>query len=270
MKIIYTFEESDSVTLLLKIYITFITYLLENFKDMKKIKLIFGVLFMWIFLSSSMAQKVHTRGLITFKIKEVEVYDNSVKAAKMMKGRKIKIFFTPEKQRTELSLLGGMAEMAIISTLQDTNVVMLMKMMGQKMKMTINEQMATKMTGEHGPATDVEEPTVSFRFDDTKKILGFDTHLVDVKSTPSKGEKPIHMKFYVTNAIKTPKSVSDKIPSTVVLDGVPLEYTIDVPGKARMKYVAIDFEESFDTKVFEIPDDYQEMDPAILQGMSGN
>ncbi len=227
------------------------------------------VIFLFLMLqgsSSLWAQQTYKQGKLVLKIVEVEMADqNNAKAAKMMEGKKIKIYFTPDKQRTDISMMGGMARMSIIADAKDTNSVVLMKMMGQKMKMTIGEQMADRMSG-GGEGQLPDDLKIVHQRDKTKIILDFNTHEVDLSYTGEDG-KPVLMKYYVTDEIITPKAIASQLPKGLDLGGVPLEYEIVMPGKGRMKYKAVEFGKLSDSSVFDIPEDYQEIDPAMLGGM---
>ncbi len=216
--------------------------------------------------SSLNAQTPIKEGKLIMKVTDIKLADESKsQAAKMMEGQKVTLYFSPEKLRTDFSIMGGMAKMTMISDVKDTNSIILMKMMGQKMKMTVGEKMAEQMKGRGEASKLPKDIKIEHHRSDTKKILDFDTHMVGL-SYRDKDGNPVLMKYYVTEQIKTPVSISRQLPDDVDLGGVPLEYEIVIPGKMRMKYKAISFDKLGDKTVFEVPEGYEEIDPAMLGG----
>mgnify|MGYP001006254886 CR=1 FL=1 len=154
--------------------------------------------------------------------------------------------FSPEKSFTKAVMMGGMSETSVlIDNKQKTNI-MLMSIMGQKMKIDMNEEELKDMqSGGQGDLSGVE---YKHSKDQVKEILGFKCHKVEVII---KDSNEMGMTFWVTDQLKTTAHVSNGI-QTEMLEGFPMEYVISMAGQLKMTMTSTVFEKEYDDSIFNL------------------
>ena len=193
----------------------------------------------------------------------------------MMKNMTMTIHFSPDKQVTDINMMGMMNMRQHFS---DGVMTQYMDMMGQKIKMVIPT--GTEAFKELGLSQDEIADAYNIEYDKsaTKKIAGYDcyqaTITMDLSKFDTTGDIPagmsnMDMTMYVTDDIKMDNFNLQQLPG-VKLDGTPLSMTIDM-GMMKMTYEATDIQTSVDPSVFEAPEgDYKEMSMEELQQMGVN
>ena len=127
---------------------------------MNRIKTIFTVLLL-VAAQSTFAQKIFTEGTLQYKVSVSGVSDPQAQA--MMQNMVLSIFIKSDKFATVMDM--GMMKIRTVR-LDDNKYVMLMDMMGQKFKMTMDKkQYETKKMNP-------DNYTVTIT-DDTKTIAGY-------------------------------------------------------------------------------------------------
>lgn len=210
------------------------------------------------------AQKEISEGHLILKITDVKMpgmdSDNPEMsmAMDMMKGGKMEIFFTEEKELVITDMMGGMAVTRSLNNYKENTSVTYMDMMGQKMKVDVGD------IGNAGQ-DDVDMEVKSDK-SDRKTIAGFDCYKVDLIMNMEGQE--ITITTYVTERIQMRSSVVQGIQKNP-LPGMVLRMDMNVQGMV-MVYEASEFNEKFDDSVFEIDDtQYKEMSMEDLQRMGG-
>ena len=223
----------------------------------KMLKYTFGFLFLFGTLVTN-AQKKMDQGTMVFEITDASADDAQMNTqVQMAKGSTTTIHFSEEQQRMDMNMMGGMVQMKTITKVDQSSMI-LMDMMGQKIKidMTKEEAQASAPEMEYNVVADEK---------DTKDILGFKC----VKHTiTQKGAMEMEMIAYVAKDIKTSKSVIDQAKG-LKLEGTPLEYTIHTNG-IHITTVATKIDDKLENDVFTpSTEGYKEMTMQEFQAMSG-
>ncbi|TVR87972.1 MAG: hypothetical protein EA411_06175 [Saprospirales bacterium] len=179
-------------------------------------------------------------------------------AMEMLKDGSMEIYFTEDKSLSVHDMAAGMSVTKTLMDSQNDRGVMYMNMMGQKMKIDM---------GSISEIEDYEEDyTIEIYEDDRKEILGFDAYRVVMK-VEAQGQS-MEMEFYITEQIKTMASLVAQIPENP-FPGTALKMSMNMMGM-ELTFEAVEFNEKFDTSVFDIDDSqYREMDMDALQQMGG-
>ncbi len=228
---------------------------------MKKTILILLV-FIALFTNKTLAQD---SGYVKFEITDFKADnpdDPQMKMVKdMVKATTTKLYFEKDRALTKINSMGGMSTMKIIMD-KDNNSEMYMEMMGRKILVKMPKDEVEKMKKEN------KEKDVEYihHKDQTKEILGYKTHLVEIKSPDQNNGA---MTFWVTEDIKTNGIVSQGMDNSEI-GGFPLEYTVSIPGQFSMTTKATEFKKDFDKSVFDFDKTgYKEMSMDALQNMGG-
>lgn len=211
------------------------------------------------FLATSVfaQKKIKGEGFVKYEITDVQSDDAM---AGMMKGSTMEMYITKKNQRTTINMMGGMMVMDMIM-IGDEDPVMLMDMMGNKIKMAEPEEDA-KAEAE----TTVEASGMTYKQNKkkTKEIAGYKCFQVIGKDKSGQ-----EMTFYVTDKISlTPEGSGmtgaieyDKI------GGFPLEFTVGM-GKESMTFTAKKVSGDISKDAFEYSEEgYEEMSPEELGSM---
>jgi len=227
---------------------------------MKKTILILLV-FISVFINKSFAQD---KGFVKYEITEFKLDnpdDPQMKMAEnMIKNTTTKLYFEKDRALTKINSMGGMSIVKIIMD-KDGNSEMYMDMMGQKILVKMPIEEVEKMKKDN----DAKEPEYVHHKDQTKEILGYKTHLVEVKSD----QENASMTMWITEEIKTNGVVSQGMDNSKI-GGFPMEYTVSIPGQFSMTTKATEFKKDFDKSVFDFDKSgYNEMSMDALQNMGG-
>ncbi|MEM9918590.1 MAG: hypothetical protein AAF990_10865 [Bacteroidota bacterium] len=187
------------------------------------------------------AQKKITNGFVKYELVDI-LGDNLPPQASMMKGSKMDVYFSGEKQQVFMSFMGGMMQMKVIKTGKDDPGILLTDMMGKKVKV--------KQEKESSIENKVKDLKVEVAKGEDKTIAGYKCKKANLM-TP-KGEK---IEIYFTDKIKPAGSYFDKIfPG---LDGFPMEYRIVNQG-ITMVYSALEVGDKVADGTFDVPEGYVE------------
>lgn len=168
-----------------------------------------------------------------------------------MKTMKMETFANDDKIRTDVNMMGGMVVMSTFTNQNSDQFTIYMDMMGNKMKVVPTASELTSLKSENDKKSSdfkiVEVPG------DTKTILGFNCKRYNI--TSSEG---MNLTMYATKDIKI-KPANIQGMEGLVIDGYPLEYTMEAMG-AKMTFTAEKFEKSFDvTKMNPPTGNYKEL-----------
>ncbi len=201
---------------------------------------------MILFMTSSVfAQKMMKKGVVKFEVTDISSDDPQ---ASMMKGTTMDLYFTKEKQRVEINMMGGLVRVNTISNPAAKEEVVLSDMMGSK---TMVKTPAADIDKRKEEMEKINKLVISYDKKDTKKIAGFDTYRANIKM-----ESGDTIVAYITQQIQPENSYFNKMFKG--LDGFPLEYIISVQGM-KMTYAALEVSDAIDAKAFEIPEGYEEI-----------
>ena len=194
------------------------------------------------------------RGYIKMEITDIQSDNEQMMAMSgMLKGSTTEIYFSPEKAYTKANMMGGMSQTIVLVDLKSGKNMMLMNIMGQKMKINMSEDELKEM--QSGNEGDQKLNYKHFK-DQTKEILGFKCHKVEVLMDAG-GDS--NMTLWVTDKIKTTAHVSNGI-MMEDLGGFPLEYVFSMGGQLDLTMQATDFKKDFDAAIFDVKTDgYKEM-----------
>ncbi len=216
-----------------------------------------------------------TTGSITMSLKDIgtDGVGGADQMAGMMESMTMITHFKPEKQVTEISMMGLIN---IKQHIKDGVMTQYMDMMGQKIKM--EQPVGTDALNDLGVSEEQMKNAYDVSYDksNTKNIAGYECYEATVKMDLSKleGEMPpemanISVTLYLTEDIKMDNFSMQQLPG-LELSGTPLSMTMDM-GLVKMTFEASEVNTDVDPSVFEIPKgDYKEMSLEELQqlGMS--
>src|SRR6056297_567545 len=225
---------------------------------MKKLN-VFGILIFCLMTTTIWGQKAFSEGSVKFEITEV-TSDNPQLAGQleMMKGSTMTIFVKEDQQLTSMNMMNGMMQQKMIMDKENNSMLMLMDMMGRKIKVDMPMDDA-----------DMDDVDVNIEYfeDDRKEIAGYDTYKA-VMITKAEGQE-VELETYITDEFKFDGKMIQNAPGSKQLRGMPLEYTIKQP-QLSMTFTAQEILTSVDDSVFDIDTEgYEEMDPEELQNMGG-
>lgn len=198
-------------------------------------------------------------GSVVFKI----TYENlppEMKGHEGMMPTEFSFQIKNEKSRMEMSTMMGPA-ITITDNKAKTSTV-LMNMMGQKMKMTVDFDEAKEMADEANKQMDIQY------VDGTKVIAGYTCKkaIMKISADDESGvENEGEITFYYTQEIAPIEGMKGF--EGVGLKGMPLEYTINQQGITMMVTATSVEKKSIDESVFLIPDGYTEMPANMKQAM---
>lgn len=200
------------------------------------------------------AQKAMTEGYIRYEVTEVKSDDPQMESAlNMMKGSTLEIYFTENKQKSVMDMMGGMMKMNTINLVNEKQIVMLMDMMGKKIKVVGSEEEFNKMNDQ--ASSDEVKPEITIDKSKKKTIAGYPCYAAVIKLTQEGMDMSVDA--YITESLTAPKSVIRNM-EHIDIPGLPLEYTINAMG-FKMTYSATKVEQKVDSGVFDIPTGYEEM-----------
>lgn len=237
------------------------------------------LIFTFFILSQvSSLQAQLTTGSITMSLKDfgMEGIDGAGGAdqmAGMMESMTMIMHFKPEKQVTEISMM-GLINMK--QHIEDGVMTQYMDMMGQKIKM--NMPIGDGALKDLGLSQEQMKDAYDISYDKstTKNIAGYDCYQATVNMDLSKlsgevtSEMPnMSVTMYLTDDIKMDNFNMQQLPG-LELEGTPLSMTMDM-GMMKMTFEATEVKTDVDPAVFEIPaGDYKEMSLEDLQQLGMN
>ncbi|MCB0739013.1 MAG: DUF4412 domain-containing protein [Bacteroidetes bacterium] len=163
-----------------------------------------------------------------------------------------------EKSRMEASSMMG--KTVVLNDNAAKTSVVLMEMMGQKMKMTLDLSEVDKKVGESTNGVKIQY------VDGTKVIAGYTCKKAKVEVAGEGEEKNQDLIFYYTDEIAPIKNMQGF--EGLSLKGMPLEFSIHNKQGIKMLVTATNIEKkSIDDSVFDIPEGYTEMPASMKQAM---
>lgn len=200
--------------------------------------LLLCLFFLGLSSSTLFAQKKLSSGTIIYEIVEVKT---EIRELELLKGGHMNVYFTRQKQNTELSLMNDLVIFQTIHENSQDSLWSLYDFMGSKYKVR------SKVENSSG-----KSPLKDILYDETstKFIAGYPCKKVSLMT--EEGETDI----WVTNKIKSTNSTLNKLfPG---LQGYPLEYYV-IGTKATLTFRAKKITKELDLKRLEIPESYQEL-----------
>lgn len=204
-------------------------------------------------LSYTFSYSQSFEGEIVFAMK----YENLPAEMQGMEGmlpKEFKVFVKNEKSRVEFSSMMG--PLITITDNKAKTSTMLMNMMGQKMKMTVDHDEEKNMD-------DQSAENINIKYlDDTKEIAGYSCKKALLETG---NEEDPDMEFYYTEKIAPVKGMQGF--EGVGIKGMPLEYKISKQGMTITVTASSIDKKTVDDGLFEIPEEYTEMPESMKQGM---
>jgi len=222
---------------------------------MKYVNFVLSLMMMVVTMQTITAQKVLDKAHIHMEITDIQSDNEDLMAmSAMLKGSTTDIYFTPEKSYTKATpeksytkanMMGGMSQTVVLIDHKTNENLMLMTMMGQKMKINMSEDELKEMqTGSEDPAN------VDYKHfkDQTKDILGFNCHKVQVMVEAGEG---VNMTLWVTDEIISTAHITNGVQADL-LGGFPLMYVFSMGGQLEMTMEATKIEKDFDNDIFKV------------------
>jgi len=182
-------------------------------------------------------------GVITLEISDVKTEgDQTAMMGGMLKGAETKLHFSGSKSYNELSMMGGMIMMKTYLDTESKSQEMLMDAMGSKIWVSSSLEESQKKAASDPRLKEMKiEPVKS----DTKDILGFKTHRVNI-SIPDGTGKFMTMVCYVTNDLEVKNNGGLPMMENIDFGGYPLEITVNGQGM-EITLVATNFDKKVDS-----------------------
>lgn len=214
------------------------------------------ILFVLIVLSYQLSFAQNFEGEVIFKI----TYENltpEMESQMAMAPSEFNYQIKNQRSRMEMKTMMGATTTITDNTVKQSTV--LMDMMGQKMKMTIDMD----------DANEIVEKTLNNihidYIDGTKEIAGYTCKKAIMEVKDDEGENSQQVVFYYTEDIAPIDGMQGF--KGVSLKGMPLEYSIDSQGVKVVFTATLIEKKSIDDSVFEIPDGYTEMPESMKKAM---
>ncbi len=227
---------------------------------MKKIlNLSFVLVAIFALTSTAFGQKKIKEGVVKF---EMSAEGNDSPEMAMLGGSTMDFYFTAEKQRMDMSMMGGLMKIQTIVPIQSVkDAAILMDMMGQKIQIVdLSEE---DLSGSYNMMNVDDISNVSYNESDKKTILGYPCYKATVKM-----ENNMTMKYYITEKIQPPVGMKNK-DNKVLLKGYPLEMIIDTGQGMEMVFKATEVSKDLPKDAFTVPDGYQRMTMKEFEEMTG-
>ncbi len=220
-------------------------------------RLLFSFLIMTLGVSAVFAQKKLTdKGFVKFvmKVTDGEV-DNE--AAAMVDGMSYSLFIDDGEYRVTMDMMGGVMKIDVFLGIKDRGNVMLMDVMGERIKVELSDEDLMKISDDEAEAGQVQE----IEYDRTKRktIQGYDCYYAEGIS------EGIRMKMYLTDKIQfeVPEFGTNTLNQVNFngMDGYPLEITFSPDGLTEIVMEAVEISKKLPKGAFEVNDEgYKTMD----------
>lgn len=205
------------------------------------------------------AQQPLKEGSVEYKL----TYSNLTEQMKQIQSTlpsRVTLYFKNNQFKTEMLMDQG--EMNVLFDDEKKEMIMLMDMMGQKMKIKITEDQLKekqKAAFETQGIKNVEVKATK----EIKTIAGYPCtkHIVSYELD---GKKESTL-CYVTDKLPSSSMLADN-PIYAGIKGFMMEYSTSQQGMTIIMVAEQVKSESISDKVFTIPDGYKEIDPAMLNG----
>ncbi|MCC6724429.1 MAG: DUF4412 domain-containing protein [Saprospiraceae bacterium] len=227
---------------------------------MKKI-LNFGLLClaMTAFAFQATAQKKIKEGTVKF---EMQADAEAAPEMAMLAGSTLNFYFSSEKQRMDMDMMGGMMKIqTIIPVKNPADGAILMDMLGQKIQLIGLKEEDMSQNYNIMNVDDMTE--VKYDEKDKKEIAGYPCYKATVKL-----DNGMNMKYYITEKIQPPTGIKKK-EGKLALKGYPLEMIIDAGEGVEMVFKATEVTNKLPEGVFNVPEGYQKMTMEEFTEMTG-
>jgi hypothetical protein len=187
---------------------------------------------------TSTAQKTLKEGSVIYEITNIE---SDAPEAQMMKGSRMNLYFNKKMQKFEMSMMGGLIEIATITNVDSEESTILTNMMGNKSMVKMSKEEANQQKAKN------EKPDYAVTYDksDKKEIVGYNCYKAIL--TANDGTS---INAYVSDEIKTKvKFFHEMFPG---LNVFPLEFSIGA-GEMSMVFSAQEFNKKVESTTFDIP-----------------
>ncbi len=219
-----------------------------------------GILFLSVVLLASWTMSAQVeQGTLKFEITEASSDDpQAAQVSEMMIGSKTVIFFQKDKSLARIDMMGGMIKIDMI-TKPNSELDMLLDIMGQKMWVNVPETEAAKLRSES------PEMEITYDKNDKKTIAGYECYRMDVQVD---GSTEMMITAYITEELQLEAPVIQGVDMTQFA-GFPLEYVIS-GGPITLTMTAQSFSNEVDTSVFDYDtSQYKKMTMDELKSLGG-
>lgn len=205
------------------------------------------------------SQKKIKTGVVKF---EMEADAEGSPEMAMMAGSTLDFYFSEEKQRMDMNMMGGMMKIqTIIPVKNPTDGAILMDMLGQKIQLI---GLKEEDMGQNYNFMNVDDMLeVTYDEKDKKEIAGYSCYKATVKL-----ENGMNMKYYITEKIQPPAGIKKK-DKKITLKGYPLEMVIEAGEGVEMVFKAKEVSNKLPEGAFVVPEGYQKMTMEEFQEMTG-
>jgi hypothetical protein len=205
------------------------------------------------------AQQSLNEGTVEYKL----TYTNLTEQMKEIQSTlpsKVTIYFKNNQFKTEMLMAQG--EMNVLFDEGKKEMIMLMDMMGQKMKIKITEDQFKEKQKAAFEAQGIKNVEVKAT-KEIKTIAGY-ACTKQIVSYEMDGKKESTF-CYVTDKLPSSSMLSDN-PIYAGIKGFMMEYSTSQQGMTIIMVAEKVNPESISEKVFTTPEGYKEIDPAMLNG----
>jgi hypothetical protein len=217
---------------------------------------------LWVLLGTTLAgsaQQALKEGTVEYKL----TYSNLPEQLKQVQSTlpsKVTLYFKNNQFKTEMLMAQG--EMNMLFDEEKKEMVMLMDMMGQKMKIKITEAQLKekqKSSFEKQGIKNIEVKTTK----EIKTIAGYacTKHIVNYEMDGKKESTYC----YVTDKLPSSSMLTDN-PIYADIKGFMMEYSTSQQGMTITMVAELVRAEKVSDNEFTVPDGYKEIDPEMLNG----
>lgn len=210
--------------------------------------------------STAFGQKKIKEGAVKFELSTDDMQASPEMA--MLGGTTLDFYFSAEKQRMDMSMMGGMMKIqTFVPVNSPKDAAILMDMLGQKIQLVgLSED---DLSGNYNMMNVDDISNVVYDEKDKKEIAGYSCYKAKVKM-----DNGVNMEYYITEKIQPPTGVKAKS-QKVALKGYPLEMIIEAGEGATMVFRAVEVSSKLPNAAFDVPTGYQKMTMEEFQEMSG-
>ncbi len=200
-------------------------------------------------VAQAQAQKKLKSGVITYEL----IFDSDDPTEEMLQDMEVKLYFMGKKSRMDMTMLGGLLTMKIISDIDHPDEVkFLFDMMGQKLEVAMPKDEAAQLQmllAAEGEATLTREK---------KKIVGYKCRKAIVRLPEGS-----LMEYWLAKKINPDENVMTAQLPELSGRGMPLEFTVNQEG-VELQFRAVAVSGEVDPSDFEVPEDYRKITPEEL------
>ncbi len=205
------------------------------------------------------AQKKIKEGTVKF---EMQADSEANPEMAMLAGSTLNFYFSEEKQRMDMDMLGGMMKIQTIVPIKNpVESVVLMDMLGQKIQLIGMKEEDMSKSYNIMNVDDMQD--VKYDENDKKDIAGYPCYKATVTM-----DNGMTMKYYITEKIQPPTGMKKK-DKKLTLKGYPLEMVISAGEGMDMVFKATEVSNKLPEGAFTVPEGYQKMTMEEFQEMTG-